>query len=368
MDVAEMTLMYESGKSIRAIARAFDTYPQLVRGLLKSAGLRIKPRSEARRLYSFNEDFFESPNEHNSYWAGFIAADFAIRRPSPKRSTELSCALASKDKDQLVRFLQSINSNKSVKERIRFRKGTKLHCAEVWVSSNKFAEDLEANFNICSTNKTERLNPPTNLNRECELAFIVGYIDGDGWLRYEKGQGIDLGVCGTFGMVSWIKSVLDNELTSVDMEISRAVKVSTQSPGLCFWKAYSRSLYLATLLEQVPVVKMGRKLPMINLYKEQMLASIKRRGLSSKVRLKNCYKTSNASSKFKGVGKPKGKPYYQVYLGERTIGGFEDEIAAAQHYDYFMLQKHNAESFHLNFPTKDYTKFEPSIRDRRKKA
>lgn len=69
--------------------------------------------------------------------------------------------------------------------------------------------DLERNFCI-TPRKTFTLQPPTHLTRDLSLAFIVGYIDGDGCIFTEKPRTghlrLGLHVVGTREMMLWVQS------------------------------------------------------------------------------------------------------------------------------------------------------------------
>ena len=56
------------------------------------------------KLYTQNENFFSEPNDKNSYWAGFIAADGGIE----KTSNRLRIGLSIKDRELLEVFAQQV--------------------------------------------------------------------------------------------------------------------------------------------------------------------------------------------------------------------------------------------------------------------
>lgn len=257
---SRMAKLYENGLSLSEIGKELSLSGRTVGYHLSNIGVKMRPRG-GRKIYKFNEDFFSIPNESNSYWAGFIAADFHLREWAGKRRTyQLSCSLSVKDAILLERFLKDIGHLSGVKTRRRIRKGTELFTAEVTIYSKKMFEDLASNFNIEPGKKSNRLNPPKNLDRKNRLAFITGYIDGDGWLQYNK-KGLNLGVCGTYEVVYWIKSSLENELQ--DMGINGNTGNIQKRRNLCTWRANIYSWALAELLSKVPVIKLERKLPQI---------------------------------------------------------------------------------------------------------
>jgi hypothetical protein len=274
----DLSILYnEKGWSLNQIGKKFSIKANSVKYRLLKLGVKLRPKGRYK-TYKFNEDFFAIPNELNSYWAGFIAADFSLRRQGGKRRlSELSCSLAVKDKDQLERFMSDIGHSSAVKVRQRIRKGKRLFVAEISITSSKMLDDLFSNFNVC-TGKTIRLNPPIDLVREHKLAFIAGYIDGDGWVQYKRY--LNLGVCGTYKVVTWIKNILDKELLEANIE-GRTGKV-VKRKNLSVWRANIHSWYLAELLEKIPVAKMSRKLPKIYQYKELHTGKFKKKQFTEK--------------------------------------------------------------------------------------
>ncbi len=161
-----------------------------------------------------NKNFFDKPNLLNSYWAGFIAADGCII----ESRNQLTIKLSVKDYDHLCRFCYDIEymtrprqyQAMSFNKLVRY---TEINIANV----PKLIDDLKNNFNIIPR-KTFLLKPPSLLDNNLILSYIIGYIDGDGWIY--RGQSFDkrsnkkynqlnLGVCGIYNMMKWIKSNID---------------------------------------------------------------------------------------------------------------------------------------------------------------
>jgi len=158
------------------------------------------------QLINKNKNYFDIPNIENSYWAGFIAADGCITR-----NDSVSIQLSSLDKEHLINFAKCCGYGGDIKEVITTT-GYKPGCitSVIRVSGVKnWVIKLKENWSI-TPKKTLTLEPPTNLNYENSLAFIKGYIDGDGHIIEEDGRYIVLGVIGTEKMLIWIKNTFDN--------------------------------------------------------------------------------------------------------------------------------------------------------------
>lgn len=158
-----------------------------------------------RRKYNVNDCFFETPNIVNCYYAGFIAADGCIRKYKGKfvETYSLSFGLSIKDKDFLIKFLNTINYEGNI--RYYENKGRKYVGVEI--KSNKICEDLRNNFNI-TERKTHTLCPPNLFDKNLIDAFICGYIDGDGSVYFSKNKNkqrrVGISIIGTDKMLSWI--------------------------------------------------------------------------------------------------------------------------------------------------------------------
>jgi hypothetical protein len=151
-----------------------------------------------------NYSFFSKPNEINSYWAGFIAADGCII--DTDRSKRLSINLSSKDKNHLVLLSNLLDVP-------LYTYKTKQHdVSRLSLRSNKLCLDLENNFNI-TPRKSLTLKPP-KLSAKLQRSFISGYFDGDGSLyviRNKRYTYPGLSILGTEAMLLWIQQhILEN--------------------------------------------------------------------------------------------------------------------------------------------------------------
>lgn len=74
----------EQSKSLKDIGEIFSVDRQTVKRHMLKIGVILRTKSQYKKVYSYNEQFFSKPNVLNSYWAGFIAADFYIRKSEKK--------------------------------------------------------------------------------------------------------------------------------------------------------------------------------------------------------------------------------------------------------------------------------------------
>ncbi len=164
-------------------------------------GLSSSLSGQGRRKYSVNNNFFSKYTLENCYWAGFIAADGCLE----SNTYCLSIGLSIKDKKHLQNFnqlIQNTNPLRSMKKRdnktIRLR-----------ICSKTIYNDLIKKFNI-TPKKSLTFNLP-KLKKKFILAFIKGYIDGDGWIintQNGKYKYLTLGICGTYQCLDNINKIL----------------------------------------------------------------------------------------------------------------------------------------------------------------
>lgn len=170
------------------------------------------PTGYKARKYNVNDNFFNKPNELNSYYAGFIAADGNIcSRKSEQRT--LRIGLSSRDFNWIEDFKNNICSDSPIK--IRVQKEV-FETAEISITSKQIVDDLYNNFNICQR-KSLILEPPPIQDERLKYAFICGYIDGDGSIflseRNKTNKTLYLSILGTQKMCAWIKETF-NDITN----------------------------------------------------------------------------------------------------------------------------------------------------------
>lgn len=154
----------------------------------------VANRSIARATLAVDRNFFSQFTNQSCYWAGFIAADGYI-----SIDNKLILHIHRKDEDLLVKFKQELHyEGNIVQKEYKGRISSKLQ-----IACKDISHDLKYNFGIMN-NKSLVLKPPLILqDKEHILSYIIGYLDGDGWICM-KNQKLDMGLCGTYDMMSWI--------------------------------------------------------------------------------------------------------------------------------------------------------------------
>lgn len=179
------------------IAHHLNKTESAVRG--RCYRLRLR---KSRNLYYHNDGFFSTVNETTCYWAGLLAADgWVIRRG---KSDYVFLSLKGSDGYHVREFARTIEYNGEVKDRLC--NGYLTSILEV-CSCPQLVKDLQDTFGIVPR-KSLILQPPNLVDINHKLAFIAGYIDGDGCIRCEKGR-LEVSMVGTYDVLKWVQDVFD---------------------------------------------------------------------------------------------------------------------------------------------------------------
>lgn len=158
-------------------------------------------RSDAQTQFLHNKIFFSVPDRINCYWAGFIAADGCI-----VDNRHLTIGLKAQDRDHLSCFCRDIEYNGTIYNSNVVLHGKTFSRCEIQIANaERIIHDLKLNFKISSKKSLSYTHP--DMTGDLALAFIKGYIDGDGYIDVVKRK--RLHVCGTHETLSWIKNIFD---------------------------------------------------------------------------------------------------------------------------------------------------------------
>lgn len=198
--------------------------------------------------YFHNQIFFNNPNMLNCYWAGFIGADGSISNTN----NCLKIGLAEKDTNHLTRFKNDIEFTGP----ISYRSKTKSSEIQIY-GAQTLIYDLENCFNIVS-NKSLTLKPPVELmfyDKELIKSYIVGYIDGDGCIKFDKRDKtfiLDL-YSGSLRIIKWFKYFLELEYPLKDK------KIYSYGNGHLYRLQGKQALIVLSDLNKLDVPKLARK-------------------------------------------------------------------------------------------------------------
>lgn len=147
-------------------------------GLSGNRSLVIGKAKKGKGKYTHDVEFFDKRNNISLYWAGFIAASGSIIRD---KST---VTVRSKDLSHVEKF-QDVACHTGVIHKLGKHVVFTVHGADQWI-------DKLGKFNVHDLKELEA------------LAYIVGYIDGNGLISNESIQ-----ILGSEQILLWIKSWFD---------------------------------------------------------------------------------------------------------------------------------------------------------------
>jgi hypothetical protein len=205
--------------------------------------------------YNKNQLFFRNYTLQNCYWAGFLAADGCISKP-----TELQIILSIKDIGHLRKFKKHIDYTGKIK--------TNKDICRLLICSKDIVNDLGKNFNIYAQ-KTFNLLPP-KLNGDFALAYITGYIDGDGCIGYYKHKKnknyiynyYRLHITGTYNLLKWISDQLN--LIYKSKFVCHNISTRTNTSVYQYQIVANKAKAVLLRLNNVSVPKLERKWGIIN--------------------------------------------------------------------------------------------------------
>lgn len=154
-----------------------------------SSILGLKNDFTGPKIYSVNENFWDEPNPLNCYYAGILAADGCLQLKNKLRPFvgTLSWEIGQDDIVLLEEFIKNTNYSgfistcKNINRKGEPARDTK----KIVVSCQRWNQNLIEKFNIVPK-KTYRISPPNNLTEQQMFCWLIGYIDGDGTVFYNK--------------------------------------------------------------------------------------------------------------------------------------------------------------------------------------
>lgn len=179
----EIIEKYQNGMSVNQIAKDCEVSWDTVKRFLVKEKLYSQENKKINQYATFSEyNLFEKiESEEQAYWLGFLYADGNIR----KERNEISLDLKEEDLETIKAFHSFCNNQNQIRQHIIKRKDKVFISYTSSFSSKKTKENLIALG--CVPQKSLKLTFPNELIvPDCFLlAFVKGYIDGDGSIQYD---------------------------------------------------------------------------------------------------------------------------------------------------------------------------------------
>lgn len=182
--------MYSNGDSIAKIAKHYEVGTSCIKRILKKNNVNIINRQNVAKM---NESVFEViDSEEKAYWLGFIYADGYIS------NGEFGVHLSIKDEEHIKKLKSFLEFTGN----IRYKKGTQS-CG-IAFRNKKIIGDLKKLGVV--ERKSKVLTFPTEAQVPQYLIrhFIRGYVDGDGYVGFNKKGLCRLSILGTESMLDGI--------------------------------------------------------------------------------------------------------------------------------------------------------------------
>lgn len=206
-EINKLTNLISQKKSFEQISKEF---PGRTTTSLQSKAAKLGLTNNYHfQKYTIDTNFFLIPNLTNSYFAGFFAADGYLRTKGNAYNFKLE--LCTKDVIVLENFkyhtkytgnIRSYQRKNYLKETLKNVSCLSVSCANPW------GKQLKENFGIVP-HKTYRMSPP-NLNDEnLNLAYLIGYVDGDGSVFIRSNNRIVFRIYSSnLKIISWLRNIL----------------------------------------------------------------------------------------------------------------------------------------------------------------
>lgn len=187
-------------KSMNKISKELGISDSTVKRILVENKIEIKKRNLS---YEVNENLFSKiESEEDAYWLGFMYADGNVK----KNGNEISLDLKEEDKYQLENFRKYCGLTKQLRRHIII-KNNKEYISYCCNFSNERVKQNLINAG-CIPNKSLVLKCPNEeqVPQKIFTAFVRGYCDGDGYVRWNSGEDRHKEVC-LLGTEDFLKGV-----------------------------------------------------------------------------------------------------------------------------------------------------------------
>ncbi len=199
----EMIRLYQAGLTMKAAAERAGYSEGACFSALRRNGIPSRLRGDGRRRYHLDQSFFDRiDSEEKAYWLGFFTADGGIVRRS------LVLHLQAGDAGHLEKFRVALAANypiTSVEDRGR-------RYARLVLYSRRLTQALEC-LGIAQ-NKSLNVRPCINLPALYMPDYWRGVVDGDGWISPHGPRHWEVGLSGSYALVSGFQSFLLGHIQS----------------------------------------------------------------------------------------------------------------------------------------------------------
>lgn len=191
------TTNYANIKRHNSIVKKHSCFSCVNKKIVEANILKYGTKSwmESHKTYSCSEDFFETiDSEEKAYWLGFIAADGCVS------GNRLKLGLSSKDRDHLVKLLNSLNSSHLIHDDFTKNKTLLYPRSSINIQSKKIVSDL-IQYGINERKSLSLILSVELINPELHRHIWRGILDGDGCITQSKNRW-NISLLGSYQVIS----------------------------------------------------------------------------------------------------------------------------------------------------------------------
>lgn len=246
LPTTEIIQDYLLGFNMNQIADKYNCSGKGVQKLLTRNKIEKRTRSQARRQFQFDENYFEYVDSNEkAYWLGFIAADGCITKRGNSKC--LSINLQAADRCILEQFKLDLGYEGNIYD-LPIRKRNPKPQVMIRLNSELFCNHLEK-YSI-TERKSFTIQFP-NIEEQYKSHYIRGFFDGDGCISVGKYCKRVTFYSGSLDFLKSIESAMSNSLDikpripRIDRKIfSLCYASNTEVADIFQWLYKDASFYL----------------------------------------------------------------------------------------------------------------------------
>lgn len=192
MDVKQIISLYKEGKSLASLSRLTGLTTYKIRNILVDNNIKIRTQSQQNfysnqnRTLSVDNQYFSKIDTPEKAWLlGFLAADGSISQDRNR----IKIALSSIDKEILEKIREKVKIERTI---LDAETNNGFQVSELSWSSSQHKYDL-SKYGIVPRKTYKGMRLP-QLSEELQLAYFLGYYDGDGCFK-DDGKTCRLEIC-----------------------------------------------------------------------------------------------------------------------------------------------------------------------------
>lgn len=257
----ELKLQELSGKY--SFEQLIIFFPNRSAKSLQKKSIKLGLKSKYRfTKHSHDKNCWKTLTPSSCYLAGFIAADGSLH----SGRKQLTVCINTKDIQVLneIKDYTKYTGNIRSYQRKNYNKETLKNVSYIIIGGcGEWYDDFKYNFGIIP-NKTFYFPPPSLKEEILKWSYVIGYIDGDGWITHKENLRITLGIAScNENILKWIINLIDQKIKIPQRTQGFQMKPIRIAKGKNKVRYFTIQGYKAGVLidylRQFPIPKLSRK-------------------------------------------------------------------------------------------------------------